>query len=153
MDAREIFTIWRNDLDGTERFLYKERKENIENLVNDLYNAGASIEDVRFLKNEVLVSLITKEGMKNTGKYKGWKDNVINDFDDVVTAVYLTNTLDSIRDLNTINSRHYIEMNDQIIDWLYDTYNYVSREMLVEAHNPSSFLNNIFLEKYRKDLT
>jgi len=150
MNAREIFAIWRADLEGTERFLYKERKDNIENLICDLHNAGIPIEEARFLKSEVMTTLITRDGMKNTGKYKGWKDNVSDDFDSVVVSVYLTSTLDAIRNLNSINSKHYIELNKNIIDWLYSQYNYVSKRMIIKAHTPGSFLNNIFLKSYKK---
>jgi len=151
MNARDIFAIWREDLDGTNRFLYKERKDNIENLVSDLYGAGVPIEEVRFLKNDVMTTLITRDGMKNTGKYKGWKDNVSNDFDTIVASIYLTSTLDSLRNLNKINSKHHIKMNQTIINWLYNQYSYVSKRMLAEAHTPGSFLNSVFLRDYKAD--
>lgn len=89
--VNDIFNTWKLDLreNHNVRYLYKNRKEHIENLVTYLINTGVSLDDAKDLRNKVLLELTTAEGRKGKGRYKGWKENVLDDFDMIVSGMYV----------------------------------------------------------------
>lgn len=89
--AEDIFNKWLGYLakENNVRYLYKNRKEHIEILADFLLKSGIDFDDAKSLKYDVLNSLTTEEGRKGKGHYKGWKENVLSDFDAILADFYI----------------------------------------------------------------
>ena len=91
LDSGEVFDRWVADVreDRSARYTYQDRTRHLENLMGYLKMHDVSKDDAQFLKRKVVEILVTKEGMKNNGKHKGWKENTENDFDDLIQRTYV----------------------------------------------------------------
>lgn len=91
MIAEIVFNAWAKRLKdkGISRFLKSERQELIEDLVDLFYKNKIDIETAQLYKNKVKELLVTLEGKKGKGKYKGWNENVVIDYDAVLSEYYL----------------------------------------------------------------
>lgn len=88
----EVFNHWKSwvsDNYQTSRFLRDSRDEIISELFTMLTEAGVDHEDARNYKSEVIKFLVTREGSKGTGKYKGWKENVEMAFDSIFVETFI----------------------------------------------------------------
>jgi len=145
----DIFMNWKSGLD-VDRFTYENRSESIDSLVQSLYDHGTPMDDALFLRNRVIATLVTKEGMKNTGKYKGWKDNVSSDFEECVSRVYVTELLDKFLDIKNMTIDSSIPLNKKILDFIYEKYGIVTERMIVEAHTIGTEINAFFFSNHSK---
>jgi hypothetical protein len=82
-DVDSILARWethcKNDL-GKARFSASTRKEILDVLAEMLSEVPIDYDEAKSLKKEVIRVLITKEGLKGAGKYKGWKESTEKDF-------------------------------------------------------------------------
>ena len=82
----EIFRAWLALIRQSEssQYLYRDRKEHLEHLMEMLVAQGIDRLSASSLERKVIEGLVHSEGMKGQGRYKGWKENVKNDFEDAV---------------------------------------------------------------------
>lgn len=105
--------------EGGVRYLYRERKEHIEALISWFKQSGVSLEEAKTVKNQVLRSFITEEGIKGKGKYKGWKENILFDFDTILANYYV----DFNQEKKVEKENPFYLKDDEIIkEWVVDKY-------------------------------
>jgi hypothetical protein len=91
MDKKDIILLnWINEIkeSGVERFLSKGRVEKLTDLAQTLFEAKVSYDDCQIIKKKIVKTLVTKEGAKNSGKYKGWMRNVEQEFETCLFKIY-----------------------------------------------------------------
>lgn len=143
----DIFNKWQGELvreNPTEKYKYSERKDYIQDLA-DLFKAGGvEFDEAKMYRTQVLNALTTREGRKGVGRYKGWKENVLSDFDQIMADTYveidLEKNVDS--DGNLKVSAVTIEIDELISEWVMKKYG-GNKYIMQKAHDPSSL---VFIE-------
>jgi len=144
----DIFNKWLGGLNReniTEKYKYSERKRYIQDLADLLKSGGVDFDEAKILRTQVLNTLTTREGRKGSGKYKDWKNNVLNDFDQIIADTYidLDKNVDSDSDIKIDAAT--IEIDELIKEWVlkkYDGNEYIMKK----AHDPSSFIYIEFIK-------
>jgi hypothetical protein len=163
-DADDIFNKWKMLTDedlGKERFTYKKRREALEDLSRMLFEAKISFEDSKLLLRKVKDFLVTIEGSKGSGKYKGWKENVESEYLGFLASIYSTlNTTpsdptdpslknDSIDKNETTETPKEIELNPIIRKWGQVKFGLIwCRELEIIANTPTSSVHYDFLDEF-----
>jgi hypothetical protein len=89
--SEELFNVWFDQVTKEYqygRFLFNNRAEILEALLESFRDNNISIDEARVYKNKVISTLVTKEGAKGQGKYKGWRETVSKDFDVMLVEMY-----------------------------------------------------------------
>ena len=89
--SEELFNVWFDKVTKEYqfgRFLFNNRAEILEVLLESFRDNNISVDEARVYKNRVISTLVTKEGSKGQGKYKGWKETVSKDFDVMLVEMY-----------------------------------------------------------------
>lgn len=147
-DGESVLASWelhcKNDF-GTARFSAKTRREVIDILAEMLAEVPIDYEEAKNLKKEVIRILITKEGLKGTGKYKGWKEATETDFlaslYDIYNAKNLFTKAENQAQKNTAIKAH------PLIDiWGKKKFGDAwGMNLIILANTPDSSLHNQFL--------
>ena len=102
LSAEDICIFWENEISeefGVARFQSANRKDAIDRLGELLESNKIPESEARFLEKRVLHFLVTKDGLKNSGKYKGWVDTVKKEFSLLIQQVYIAKKIvtDSVK--------------------------------------------------------
>lgn len=162
LSSQDIFDLWRIQLkeDGANRFLYKERMEHIDSLVNMFKNANVDLIEAKRFSKKVVDVLVTKEGRtEKQKKHKGWSATVEKNYNDSLLAAYVDiDKLQEIPQKEVTQSIQDVENNTYIMpeeydleiikSWVIDRYNGVEH-IYDLASNPTSDFYIMFLkDKY-----
>jgi len=161
-DIQDIFVAWKQNCQtdfGKTRFSSVTRKEVIDILVNMLADMSIDYDEAKNLKNQVIKTLITKDGLTGTGKYKGWKQAVEEDFIAILYEAYNSRNL-SIKPLsdkgvqNTLpgsQKQPEIQFHELIDIWGRGKFQDAWRgEIRVLANTPHTSLYHMFLDEFFK---
>jgi len=132
VNSDKIFNAWKYSLkeEGGGLYLYQNRRSHIEQLIEYFCNNGVDYETALTYKRDVLHSLTTKEGRKGKGKYKGWSENVVVDFEEAL-AFYYTDKEGNLDDI-------VLERDSEISRWVDEKFN-GNEKILIEAQKVGSF--------------
>lgn len=150
ISADLIFKRWVASVreDRLSQYQYGERKKHIDNLIGALFANGVPQDEAEFLKRKVVETLVTKEGMKGNGKYRGWKENAEADFDDAIQLAYVPEFQKEKKSYQM--SKTFTE-DPNIVKWCKDTFGAdVDTFTLKEAHTIGNTLNIMFLNSFYK---
>lgn len=161
LTADDILQSWLNGLTKDDtRYERKYRRENLEKLMRQFNNYGIPFEEAKSYKRKIMLAITTEEGRKNKGKYKGWKDDVLSDFDMAVCGEYVELSKDEATPTHSKSLGvkygapvaavgYFLDRDQAIVDWLIDKYQSDSlpKELVDEAHRVMSPLNLQFLEE------
>lgn len=89
--AGKLFNRWaRSIIDGyeRERFSAENRDDCIIDLVNIFIDGGVSYNTVHGYAPKLVKILVTKEGQKGMGKYKGWPEAIVRNYDLLLLEKY-----------------------------------------------------------------
>ena len=134
LDEFECLRLWLADLrqDISSQYLFDERKEHISDLMLLFTTNNIAQDDAQMMKNKVVEALVTKDGMRGNGKYKNWKQNAENDFDDAIQLTYVKPHVKTITSLKTAQG-----YDPRIVKWAKDKYGaHVGDEFIKAAHQP-----------------
>lgn len=151
INVNDLLNEWKDILkqeDPYKRLCYAKRREHIELLVERLRMFAITFDEAKLLKQDVLRSLISKEGLKGKAQYKGWKENILDDFDSILAGSYLQDhkAPEPIKEKTGI----YLSLDIDISDWFLNKYNYQNEKALDEAHRIGSIINLEFANDYFK---
>jgi hypothetical protein len=159
--AEDIFLYWkRNTKDiGKARFTAIERIEQLDYLCELFKQHDVSYDDALSLKRQVVEFMVTKEGQKGNGKYKGWKENTEEDFKGTLLIYYnneigivdqnksknITDTSAGIQQNQTYGDSNYMERDEIITAWSKDKFRCDwSESICLECHKICGPLWNMF---------
>jgi hypothetical protein len=93
--AKQLFITWKDAMAdaGIDRFLAKNRDDLIAQLVDVFIDSGVNYNTAITFAKELQTVLVTKEGKKDTGKYKGWKNTVEEEFRSLLLTTYMAKKL------------------------------------------------------------
>lgn len=88
--ARQLFITWKQAMadSGTDRFLAKNRDDLIAQLIDVFAEGGVNYNTAITFAKELQTVLVTAEGKKDTGKYKGWKNTVEEEYRSLLITIY-----------------------------------------------------------------
>lgn len=142
------------------RYLHQHRPEILEGLIGMFVKYNVSYEDAKLYKRKVVLALTTDEGRKGTGKYRGWKECVEEDFLGVLANFYIENVQDDeipdnkmrLSSKETVETRiepnRYHPDNTVITEWAKDKFGQDwTPEINKEAHLVGGIINIQFQEE------
>lgn len=156
LTADDVFRMWKVETKelGANKYAATERVELIDMLCELLRKYGIDIDDARFLKKKVIEVLVTKEGMKGSGKYKGWKETTENEFLDNLLVYYvddfeIVNSTEQIKNSKSRNQYYgeigYMDRTQLIVEWTKFMFKKKWTESIcLEAHKIGSSLWLLF---------
>ena len=152
-DSNELFKGWMALIrqDRSARYTYENRREHLEELMDMFQSNGVEIDEAATYKSKVVKALVTEEGLKGKGKHKGWRENVENDFEDIIQLTY--NPL--VKEQITKRKLDY-KPDDEIIKWAKAKFGDgvpqpVLRDCHVIGHSLNMwFINDFYKRKIRK---
>ena len=155
LTADQCLASWKYNIEKnnpTSRFLKKERAEMLEELVTLLYEQGIDYDEASWLKKEIRKFLVTRKGSKDSGKYRGWGDNVEKEYIGCLTNFYKEDT--KVRNSSKVeiskttehyDSARYMPRLDVIVAWTKHIYqNQWTEAKCLEAHKIGGALNLLF---------
>jgi len=88
--AQELCNTWQASMskEGTGKYCYENRGEFLQDLVNILIEGGVNYNAAIELTSLVPKALVTKEGEKGLGKYKGWVEAVKSEYRVMILEMY-----------------------------------------------------------------
>lgn len=88
--ARQLFITWKQEMGdvGVEKFLAKNRDNLIIQLIHVFIEGGVGYNTAVEFAREVNTVLVTKEGKKDAGKYKGWAKTVEEEYRSMLITEY-----------------------------------------------------------------
>lgn len=91
LTAKQVFLAWKTgcELDvGKARYTSGERLEQLDLLCEDFIKNGVDFDEALSYKKKFVEFVVTKEGMKGNGQYKGWKEKAAEQFEGLMTRWY-----------------------------------------------------------------
>ena len=144
--AKQLLNAWHKDLrdNQEDRYKYKDREEHIEKLIKMFVIAKVEYDEAAAQKRKVQEILVTKEGMKGKGKYKGWADNVAKDFDLMLDQYYVNVDISNVKPLEDREKApewmFASDPDDRIKNWVTKKYGF-SEILYTEALRVGSVFN------------
>lgn len=132
-DPQILFNKWKKRIKQEDiAFMYKaeEREGYLELLVKAFKGAGLDLADASMFRNDVMTALTTVEGRKGKGKYKGWKEQVVTDFEEMLADYYIPDSVfepEDIKKASLEDKEPWMTMQDfhgKIKQWLTDKYGF-----------------------------
>ena len=169
MNPDDLFLLWKKQVKeiGKSRYTSAERKEQIDLLCELFYKHNIDLDEAKLYKRKVVELLVTKDGMKGNGKYKGWKENTEEDFDATLISWYqgefeVINDTTKIKELKKEQSIGYgnnghIERHRIIVAWTKHKFgDNWSESICLEAHRVGSqlwvmFEKEVFYSEWAKN--
>lgn len=151
MTPEDVFILWKNTAKdiGKARYTSIERLEQLDVLAEMFVERGIDIDDARIFKKKVVEFLVTKEGMKGNGRYKGWKERTEEDFlssllvryQDKAEIINDTTNLKVTRKVEYYGGADYMERTPLMVAWSkYKFLNLWSEAICLETHKIGSAL-------------
>lgn len=158
LTAKEVFIAWKTGCQvdvGKARYTASERLEQLDMLCEDFMDNGIDYEEAKTFKKDFVDFVVTKEGMKGNGQYKGWKEQAAENFDGLLIRWYngefkKAETVVTTRERrpNDYGKGDYMVRMPIIVAWSKQRFGMNWTESLcLEAHKICSSLNNMFLEE------
>lgn len=138
LDSDEVFARWLADVrvDSSKRYTRAHRKEHLAALMGYLKMHDIPQDDAQFLKRKVVEALVTKEGMRGQGKYKNWKENTEEDFDDLIQHTYVPALSVKIEPVKSAQGYDPV-----LVKWCKQRFgDSVGEELIKAAHQPLHML-------------
>lgn len=106
MTSEEVFILWKHEVKeiGKARYTAEERREQLDLLSEMFYEKGIEFEEAKSYSRRVVEFMVTKEGQKDNGRYKGWKKNTEEDFLSNLLAYY-QGQFKAVNDTTHINKK------------------------------------------------
>jgi hypothetical protein len=149
--AEDIFKRWCASLheDKSLQYKYGERRKHLERLIGGFKRNGIEQDDAQLMKRKVVEQLVSKKGMKESGRggeYSNWKENAENDFDDVIQLAYVPEY--QTEDLHYKVSQTFKE-DPNIVAWCKQKFGpNVSILTIKEVHTTGSMLRSMFVNEW-----
>lgn len=141
LDVLDVFNLWAGTLNDPKQYSVEDkydkskRIEHIEFLAAWLQDYNIDYEDAKGLRNKVMVFLTTEEGRKGKGKYKNWKENALQDFDQTLARMYMD--IPKSPSSSTVADPFRIKQDDAIVNWAEAKYG-EDTLVIAEAHRIAS---------------
>lgn len=126
LSAEQVWIRWKTFCEkdvGKARYTAVERLEQLDALCDDFRSNGVSFEEASDYKKKFVEFVVTREGMKGNGQYKGWKEKSAEQFDGVLLGYYS----------GEFETTSHTDMKDMKKQQLYDTSEYMARTNLIVA--------------------
>ena len=151
MTPEDIFLLWKTEARdiGKAKYTSVERIEQLDILANMFFERGIDIEEARMFKRKVVEFLVTKEGMKGNGRYKGWKERAEEDFLASLLVYYKKNAevvndttnLKVTRKVEFYGGAEYMERTPLLVAWSKHKFKTLwSEAICLETHKVGSAL-------------
>lgn len=133
LNPTRLFEKWRKKIKQEDICsIYKadERSYYLELLVKAFKKAGFSYDDVIVFKNDIMLALTTFEGRKGNGKHKGWKEQVIQDFQDTLADHYVPDSVLNVEDIKRASLEEkeswmiYQDIDGSVKEWVTKKYGF-----------------------------
>jgi hypothetical protein len=126
-DPKTIFNAWKSDIEekyGQRRFTSQMRDEIIGILFENFLEFGIELDDAKRFAGDVEKFMVTQEGAKGKGRYKGWTDNVEKDFDTALVNYYRDNMVPGNRSIVTedYGNHPFMPRNPVMTAWAQDRF-------------------------------
>lgn len=148
-DADAVFNRWLADIraDRKRLYLYSERRKHIDLLMGYLKENEVEMDDAVFLKNKVVDVLVHEEGQKGKDRYKDWKKNTQEDFDDGIQLTYVQGLGGSLGSLS-------YKQDPEIVAWAHERFGTrLSAAALKDCHSIGNTLYFLYMEDFRRKQT
>lgn len=156
MSSEEAFLLWKGEAKavGKARYTASERIEQLDVLCEIFYKYGIDFEEAKSYKKKIVEFMVTREGLKGNGRYKGWKQNTEEDYISLLTRWY-NNEFQVVNDITHVNKatkvneyyggRDYLERTPLIVAWSKHKFKEKwSESICLETHKVGSSLWNMF---------
>ena len=161
--SEDVFNSWIGYLNSEAndtRYVHRERPELLDMLVGQLFGNKIPHDEAKGFRSRVVLALTTVEGRKGTGKYRGWKETVAEQYDGAVANFYVE--LAEIGEVEDNRMRstsakqnepkyekyRYHEENSLIVAWVKNKFKEtVTKSLIKEAHLVFGALNIQFQEE------
>jgi hypothetical protein len=148
MDSDIIYLRWLKEVkeEGINRFLRNNRKDLLEPLALSFLQNNIPFDEARRYSNEIKKVLVTLKGQKGSGKYKGWAENVVNDYLVLLSEIYEKEQSFSSNE-NKNNELVKIDFNPLFESFLLKELKEVTKNNIESEHNIESYLFKIFFNE------
>ena len=162
--AVQIFNRWSHDTSerlGKNRFLSAYRDEILSELIDALIEFEINYNTSLDLTKKIVDFLVTKEGKKDQGEYKGWKDDVTKEYSAILLSTYDNKGLpikiesEEVKivyeqqiAVSDYGDFQHIPHNEMITAWAKQKFSIFYNEQLdLLSHRVWSDLNTLFLRE------
>lgn len=154
LSAEDCFIAWKvkikQELEKA-RYLKSERIEILDELAQGLYENGVDYDEAKWLTKKVQDHLVTKEGKKDSGKYKGWMNNVKEEYTKALVDYYEkdlkirhSDKTESSEADKYYGTSEYLPRLPLIVAWTKFKYPKWSESLCLEAHRIGGPVNKMF---------
>lgn len=159
LTAEQVFVLWKTEVEqevGKARYTSTERLEQLDALCESFVKYQIEFDDALMFKRKFIEFVVTREGMKGNGRYKGWKEKADENFEGILVRWYAGEFQISEPLMKTKKEQkleHYgvgdymIRM-PMIVEWSKNKFKTSWTEgICLESHKVASTLNNMFVEE------
>lgn len=135
LSARQVFTMWKTEVEkdiGKARYTSTERLEQLDALCEYFVKFGVDFDDALGYKKDFTEFVVTKEGMKGNGKYKGWKEKASENYEGLLTSWYNG-------EFKVVNDIGNITVKENVSAASYGSNSYMIRIPLIVAWSKEYF--------------
>jgi len=135
-DPEKVFTHWKNSVNkelGKSRYTQKDREEPLAELCEQFFIYKIDYEVAQTFGKKVLEFMVTNEGRKGQGKYKGWSKSIIDEFE--------SNLFEYYRETLNLDTREVVKYEARGKE-TYGTVRYMDRQSLIVAWSKMKFDEN-----------
>lgn len=159
LSAEQVFVAWKNYVSkeiGKLKYTQEERLEILEELCMNYRKYGVAYDDAEFLRKKFMEFVVTKEGMKGNGRYKGWKERALEDYDSCLIKYYDEDIeqveVEKPKEMGKSKEDYgifpYLPRNVVVVDWSKRKFgDSWSESICLECHKICSDFNNLFCDE------
>lgn len=156
LTAKQVFVAWKTEVEkdiGKARYSATERLEQLDTLCEFFVESKIPFDDAMDFKRDFVDFVVTREGMKGNGQYKGWKEKAAENYEGLMVRWYAgefksvdtTRVNPNIKHTYKYGIGSYMHRMPAIVAW--SKYRFGSKwteRICLEAHKIGSSLNLLY---------